>query len=80
MKDKDKLNITVGWIQFYIALQTSNHMLGPKPFPMDRLLAIFYSICEGKVAPSANIFMQVGLKYYSMKCTFYVNLGITWIF
>ena len=36
-------------------------MLGPKPFPLDRLMAIFYSIVEGKVAPTANIFMQVNL-------------------
>ena len=34
-------------------------MLGPKPFPLDRLMAIFYSIVEGRVAPTANIFMQV---------------------
>ncbi|WAR25831.1 ORC5-like protein [Mya arenaria] len=38
---------------------TSNHMLGPKPFPLDRLMAIFYSIVEGRVAPTANIFMQI---------------------
>ena len=39
--------------------QTNNHMLGPKPFPLDRLMAVFYAIVEGKVAPTANIFMQV---------------------
>jgi len=39
-------------------------MLGPKPFPLDRLMAIFYSIVEGRVAPTANIFMQV---MYSLK-------------
>lgn len=39
--------------------RTSNHMLGPKPFQLDRLLAIFYSIVEGRVAPTANIFMQI---------------------
>ncbi|KAL4226958.1 Origin recognition complex subunit 5 [Mactra antiquata] len=39
--------------------RTSNHMLGPKPFALDRLMAIFYSIVEGKVAPTANIFMQI---------------------
>ncbi|KAK3579067.1 hypothetical protein CHS0354_029927 [Potamilus streckersoni] len=39
--------------------RASNHMLGPKPFPLDRLMAIFYSIVEGKVAPTANIFMQI---------------------
>ncbi|XP_053377322.1 origin recognition complex subunit 5-like isoform X2 [Mercenaria mercenaria] len=39
--------------------RTSNHMLGPKPFPLDRLMAIFYSIVDGRVAPTANIFMQI---------------------
>ncbi|XP_064605103.1 origin recognition complex subunit 5-like [Liolophura sinensis] len=39
--------------------RTTNHLLGPKTFPLDRLLAIFYSVVEGKVAPSANIFMQI---------------------
>ncbi|MBN3322866.1 ORC5 protein, partial [Atractosteus spatula] len=39
--------------------KTSNHLLGPKPFPLDRLLAIFYSIVDSRVAPSANIFAQV---------------------
>ncbi|XP_062590706.1 origin recognition complex subunit 5-like [Saccostrea cucullata] len=39
--------------------RTNNHMLGPKPFPMDRLMAVFYAIVEGKVAPTANIFMQI---------------------
>ena len=42
-----------------ILFQTNNHMLGPKPFPLDRLMAVFYAIVEGKVAPTANIFMQV---------------------
>lgn len=37
----------------------SNHLLGPKIFTMDRLLAIFYSIVEGRVASSANLFMQI---------------------
>ncbi|KAJ8301143.1 hypothetical protein KUTeg_020130 [Tegillarca granosa] len=40
-------------------VKTSNHILGPKPFPLDRMMAIFYSIVEGKVATTANIFMQV---------------------
>ncbi|KAK7499500.1 hypothetical protein BaRGS_00009152 [Batillaria attramentaria] len=39
--------------------RASNHLLGPKPFPMDRLLAIFYSIIEDKIAPSACIFSQI---------------------
>ncbi|KAK6488370.1 origin recognition complex subunit 5 isoform X1 [Huso huso] len=39
--------------------KTSNHLLGPKPFPLDRLLAIFYSIVDSRVAPTANIFSQI---------------------
>ncbi|XP_059843169.1 origin recognition complex subunit 5 [Hypanus sabinus] len=39
--------------------KTSNHLLGPKPFPLDRLLAIFYSIVDSRVTPSANIFSQI---------------------
>uniref|UniRef100_A0A2K6PSK7 Origin recognition complex subunit 5 n=1 Tax=Rhinopithecus roxellana TaxID=61622 RepID=A0A2K6PSK7_RHIRO len=40
-------------------LKTSNHLLGPKPFPLDRLLAILYSIVDSRVAPTANIFSQI---------------------
>uniref|UniRef100_A0A8C2T4J2 Origin recognition complex subunit 5 n=1 Tax=Coturnix japonica TaxID=93934 RepID=A0A8C2T4J2_COTJA len=39
--------------------KTSNHLLGPKPFPLDRLLAILYSIVDNRVAPTANIFSQL---------------------
>ncbi|XP_028664585.1 origin recognition complex subunit 5 [Erpetoichthys calabaricus] len=39
--------------------KTSNHLLGPKPFPLDRLLAIFYSIVDSRVASTANIFSQI---------------------
>ncbi|KAM6288386.1 origin recognition complex subunit 5 isoform 2-T2 [Spheniscus humboldti] len=39
--------------------KTSNHLLGPKPFPLDRLLAILYSIVDIRVAPTANIFSQI---------------------
>ncbi|KAM9307593.1 origin recognition complex subunit 5 [Gastrophryne carolinensis] len=39
--------------------KTSNHLLGPKPFPLDRLLAILYSIVDSRVAPTANIFTQI---------------------
>ncbi|XP_075414631.1 origin recognition complex subunit 5 isoform X2 [Tenrec ecaudatus] len=40
-------------------LKTSNHLLGPKSFPLDRLLAILYSIVDSRVAPTANIFSQI---------------------
>ncbi|XP_008281132.1 origin recognition complex subunit 5 [Stegastes partitus] len=39
--------------------KTSNHLLGPKPFPLDRLLAIFYSVVDSRVAPTASIFSQI---------------------
>ncbi|XP_071485936.1 origin recognition complex subunit 5-like [Diadema antillarum] len=39
--------------------ETSNQLLGPKAFPLDRLMAIFYSIVDARVAPSANIFSQI---------------------
>ena len=48
-------------IRVLLLLQTSNHLLGPKPFPLDRLLAILYSIVDSRVAPTANIFSQVSL-------------------
>ncbi|XP_056133742.1 origin recognition complex subunit 5 [Lampris incognitus] len=39
--------------------KTSNHLLGPKPFPLDRLLAIFYCVVDSRVAPTASIFSQI---------------------
>uniref|UniRef100_A0A8C7JDI7 Origin recognition complex subunit 5 n=1 Tax=Oncorhynchus kisutch TaxID=8019 RepID=A0A8C7JDI7_ONCKI len=39
--------------------KTSNHLLGPKPFPLDRLLAIFYSVVDHRVAPTASVFCQL---------------------
>uniref|UniRef100_A0A671R8C1 Origin recognition complex, subunit 5 n=1 Tax=Sinocyclocheilus anshuiensis TaxID=1608454 RepID=A0A671R8C1_9TELE len=39
--------------------KTSNHLLGPKPFPLDRLMAIFYSVVDSRVAPTASIFSQI---------------------
>uniref|UniRef100_A0A3P9B2C2 Origin recognition complex, subunit 5 n=1 Tax=Maylandia zebra TaxID=106582 RepID=A0A3P9B2C2_9CICH len=39
--------------------KTSNHLLGPKPFPLDRLLAIFYSVVDSRVALTASIFSQI---------------------
>ncbi|NXI38112.1 ORC5 protein, partial [Galbula dea] len=39
--------------------KTSNHLLGPKPFPLDRLLAILYSIVDNRIAPTAHIFSQI---------------------
>lgn len=35
------------------------HLLGPKYFPLDRLMAIFYSIVEDKIPPSSNTFLQI---------------------
>lgn len=39
--------------------KTSQHMLGPKQFPLDRLMAIFYTIADVQVQPSVNIFSQL---------------------
>ncbi|KAL0962938.1 hypothetical protein UPYG_G00347380 [Umbra pygmaea] len=39
--------------------KTSNHLLGPKPFPLDRLLAVFYSVVDSRVAPTASVFSQI---------------------
>ncbi|KAG7257371.1 hypothetical protein CRUP_019850 [Coryphaenoides rupestris] len=46
-------------IAAYLATTTSNHLLGPKPFPLNRLLAIFYSVVDSRVAPTASIFSQI---------------------
>ncbi|XP_069484175.1 origin recognition complex subunit 5 isoform X2 [Ambystoma mexicanum] len=54
--------------------KTSNHLLGPKPFPLDRLLAILYSIVDSKVAPTANIFSQdCELRHYQISLRFLVS-------
>lgn len=39
--------------------KTRQHMLGPKQFPLDRLMAIFYTIAGIQVQPSMNIFSQL---------------------
>ncbi|CAG0887501.1 unnamed protein product [Darwinula stevensoni] len=39
--------------------KAKSHLIGPKPFTLDRLLAIFYSIIDEKVIPSSNIMCQV---------------------
>uniref|UniRef100_A0A3Q2SYF1 Origin recognition complex subunit 5 n=1 Tax=Fundulus heteroclitus TaxID=8078 RepID=A0A3Q2SYF1_FUNHE len=50
--------------------KTSNHLLGPKPFPLDRLLAIFYSVVDSRVAPTASIFSQrdMSVKFVLITC------------
>lgn len=37
----------------------SSQLTGPKAFPLDRLMAIFYSVVDEEVAPSANIQGQI---------------------
>ncbi|XP_076815225.1 origin recognition complex subunit 5-like [Clavelina lepadiformis] len=37
----------------------SAHLRGPHAFPLDRMMAIFYSIVDGRVPPTANIFAQI---------------------
>ncbi|MEQ2211903.1 hypothetical protein XENOCAPTIV_019957 [Xenoophorus captivus] len=51
--------ITPSKAHLLTVFQTSNHLLGPKPFPLDRLLAVFYSVVDSRVAPTASIFSQV---------------------
>ena len=36
-------------------------LLGPKAFPLDRLLAIFYSIMDEKASLTVNLMTQVSL-------------------
>jgi len=38
---------------------TAAQLLGPKAFPIDRLMAIFYSIVDERVPPTANILSQL---------------------
>jgi origin recognition complex subunit 5 len=37
----------------------SSQLLGPKPFPLDRMLAIFYVVVDHKVPPRSKILNQV---------------------
>ena len=37
----------------------NSQLTGPKPFPLERLLAIFYNIVEEEVNPTATIYSQV---------------------
>ena len=39
--------------------RVSSQLTGPKAFPLDRMMAIFYAIVDDQVAPSANIQSQV---------------------
>lgn len=40
-------------------MEKNRHLLGPKPFNLDRLLSIFFSIVGERVLPSALIFSQI---------------------
>jgi len=37
----------------------NSQLTGPKPFPLERMLAIFYNIIEETVNPTANIYSQI---------------------
>ena len=39
--------------------QYNSQLTGPRPFPLERLLAIFYNVVEEQVNPTANIYSQV---------------------
>lgn len=40
-------------------MEKNRHLLGPKPFTLDRMLSIFFSIVGERVLPSAMIFSQI---------------------
>lgn len=40
-------------------MHSAPRLTGPKVFPIDRLMAIFYSIVEERVTPSFNLFVQL---------------------
>ena len=46
-------------------LHNAARLMGPNIFPIDRLMAIFYSIVEQRVTPSINLFVQVYVKVLS---------------
>jgi len=37
----------------------NSKLTGPKPFPLERLLAIFYNIVDSRINPTANIYTQI---------------------
>ena len=43
----------------YFLLNRSSQLLGPKHFPLDRMLAIFYVVVDHKVPPRSKILNQV---------------------
>lgn len=57
--------------------KTSNHLLGPKPFALDRMLAIFYSVVDSRVAPTASIFSQVRLDTSELLALVHLLTNIT---
>jgi len=42
-----------------LSTKTNCHLQGPHSFPLNRMLAIFYSIIDGRVAPTINLFSQI---------------------
>ena len=53
------LSLSLSLTHTHTLLQPNYHQLGPKPFPLDRLMAIFYSILEESVSPSIHVYSQV---------------------
>ena len=49
-------------------LHNAARLMGPKVFPIDRLMAIFYSIVEERVTPSLNLFVQVMHNFLLLDC------------
>lgn len=56
---------------------TTNDLLGPKTFTLDRLLAIFYAIMEEKASLTANLLAQVSSYFFK---NYIVEAKITFSF
>lgn len=44
-----------------LCLQIKRYLIGPKSFPLDRLMAIFHSITGGGTKPTPNLYSQVSV-------------------
>ena len=44
-----------------LRLQLKRYLIGPKSFPLDRLMAIFHSITGGSTKPTPNLYSQVSV-------------------
>ena len=54
----------------------SDHLLGPKPFAVDRLLAIFYAILKEDVNLTAILLSQVRMHYCNLSSVVCIGTNI----